>query len=265
MKIGSCLLLLASPDDPLASESIPLVAASGYDYAEASLARIYNLSDLALQQYQNIFDQNRLPVEVFNNAIPGGLSLIGPQADQAEISLYIQRTVALAQRMGVQLITMSGPNRRRVPKDFTWEQGFSQYVTFLKHFSDAVDGTGISLAIEPINHEEHGFISTIAGARQVIEAVGYNRLGVIVDTYHFFKENDRHEDLLAAAKDNVLFHIHYATAIDRAYPQEKDFSQVKAALQPLLEAGYTGRVSVEAYTTAPREELPVTCRLLHSL
>lgn len=265
MKIGSCLLLLATQEDPLAASSIPLIASSGFDYAEVSLARVYSLSDQELLHYQNLFDQNHLPVEVFNNAIPRGLSLIGPKSDRAELSCYIKKAITLAKTMGVQIITMSGPNQRTVPDGFTWEEGFPQYIDFLKEYSDAAAAAGLSLAIEPINHEEHGFISTIAEARRAAEAVGYSGLGVIVDTYHFGKENDSKEDLLAAAKANVLFHIHHATATDRTYPQEADFSYSKETLQPLLAAGYTGRISVEAFTKTPGEDLPVTSRLLHTL
>ena len=38
MKTGCCLLLLATPDDPLARRAVPLAGQSGYDYAEVSLA-----------------------------------------------------------------------------------------------------------------------------------------------------------------------------------------------------------------------------------
>ena len=162
MKIGSCLLLLATQEDPLAASSIPLIASSGFDYAEVSLAWVYSLSDQELLHYQNLFDQNHLPVEVFNNAIPSGLSLIGPKSDRAELSCYIKKAITLAKTMGVQIITMSGPNQRTVPDGFTWEEGFPQYIDFLKEYSDAAAAAGLSLAIEPINHEEHGFISTIA-------------------------------------------------------------------------------------------------------
>ena len=40
MKTGCCLLLLATPDDPLARRAVPLAGQSGYDYAEVSLARL---------------------------------------------------------------------------------------------------------------------------------------------------------------------------------------------------------------------------------
>ena len=135
MKIGSCLLLLATQEDPLAASSIPLIASSGFDYAEVSLARVYSLSDQELLHYQNLFDQNHLPVEVFNNAIPRGLSLIGPKSDRAELSCYIKKAITLAKTMGVQIITMSGPNQRTVPDGFTREEGFPQYIDFLKEYS----------------------------------------------------------------------------------------------------------------------------------
>ena len=265
MKIGSCLLLLATPEDPLATAAIPHLAASGYDYAEVSLARLYPLSDREVLDYRGQFDAHHLPVEVFNNAIPRGMALVGPQADRDTLDAYIQRAITLAKAMGVEMITMSGPNRRSVPADFSWEVGFSQYVAFLKRFCDAAGQAGISLAIEPINHEEHGFVATVAEARRAVDAVGCPHLGVILDTYHFAKEQDSIGDLLALTRDGLLFHIHHAALERRTYPQAADFAQTQATLRPLLEAGYSGRISVEAYAENREGDLPVTSRLMQTL
>jgi len=266
MKFGSCLLLLATPEDPLAITRIPIIARSGFDYAEVSLARVYALSDVELGEYRRVFDQNGLPVEVFNNAVPRGLALIGPNSDPAANSDYISRSILLAQKMGVRLITMSGPNQRSVPAGFSWrEEGFPQYVEFLKRFSDAAAGAEIELAVEPINDEEHGFIATVSEACRVIDAAGCENVKVIVDTYHFCKQHDHIEDVIKAVRDGTLAHIHHATREKRVYPQEGDFEESKAILLPILKAGYRGRVSVEAYSAAPEQELPKTSRLLHTL
>lgn len=265
MKFGSCLLLLATPEDPLAVTKIPVIAESGFDYAEVSLARIYSLSEREVGEYRETFDRNNLPVEVFNNAVPRGLSLIGPNSDQAASTAYISRAVVLAQRMGVRLITMSGPNERSVPQEFSWREGFPQYVEFLKRFSGAAADADIELAIEPINSEEHGFIATVSEACRAIEAAGCGNVKLIVDTYHFCKQNDSMEDALSAVKSGQLAHIHHAAREKRVYPQECDAEESKAVLLPLLDAGYRGRISVEAYAGVPERELPVTNRLLRML
>ncbi len=88
MKTGCCLLLLATPDDPLARRAVPLAGQSGYDYAEVSLARLLLLDARETAAYRKLLDEARLPAEVFNNAIPKGMALIGPHADPVRLEDY---------------------------------------------------------------------------------------------------------------------------------------------------------------------------------
>lgn len=188
MKSGICLLLLATNHDPLARAAIPTAAKAGYDYAEVSLARIYSLSDNQLSDYRSLFLQSGLPVEVFNNAVPKGLALAGPGADPQALSRYIDRALYLAGFMGVSMITMSGPNRLTVPSDQTWMDIFPSYIQFLKEYTDRAAEYGVSLVIEPINEEEHSFISTVSTAMDAVMAVNRPNLMTMIDSYHFTKQ-----------------------------------------------------------------------------
>ena len=96
MKTGCCLLLLATPDDPLARRAVPLAGQSGYDYAEVSLARLLLLDARETAAYRKLLDEARLPAEVFNNAIPKGMALIGPHAVPVRLEDYIHRSLFLA-------------------------------------------------------------------------------------------------------------------------------------------------------------------------
>ena len=98
-----------------------------------------------------------------------------------------------------------------------------------------------------------------------MEAAGCDNIGVIVDIYHFCKQGDNMDELISLVKDGKLAHIHYAVPTGRTYPQERDFEESKWLLLPLVNAGYTGRIIVDAYADAPNRQLPVTSRLLHTL
>ena len=260
MKLGTCLLLLASENDPLASSLIPSIGAAGYDYAEVSLARLLPLSDACLTKYLSAFRENGLPVEVFNNSIPKGMALIGPSADRAALSAYMERALRLAGLMGVSMITMSGPNRRTVPADYRWAQGFPEYVRFLQQFADRAASQGVTLVVEPINDEEHSFISTVGGAAEAVRAAGRENVKTMIDSYHFMKQGDD-LDLLIRNISSIA-HVHYAAQARRTYPLAADMEAFQALMSRLLNAGYRGRVSIEAYTDDPILHLPETRRLL---
>lgn len=264
MKLGVCLLMLASASDPLAKDCIPLLKQAGYDYAEVPLARLLELPEEEVRQYRAQFRQAGVPVEAFNNAIPAGLPMIGPDCCEETLRRYIDRAVSLARFMGVKVITMCGPIRDWVPEGFAWADGFGQYVDFLKRYADAAAVHGITLAIEPINQEENGFVSTVSEACRVIEACGRSNLTVVVDFYHFVKENDDWDNLLSVCKD-VVSHVHYAALPRRSFPLSGEEAQCRLILEPFLKAGYAGRVSIEARTENPWHDLPEACNVMRSV
>ena len=203
---------------------------------------------------------------MFNNAIPKGMALIGPHADPVRLEAYIHRSLLVAEQMGTGLITMSGPNRATVPEGFDWERdGFPQYLEFLHRFGTQAEERGVSLAIEPINDEEHSFVSTLSDAQRAADACGCGNVGVIVDFYHFWKQQDSPDSLMQLCRGQKLRHIHYAAYPERTYPLQDDLSACRDALEPLFSAGYQGRVSIEAYARNPVSDLPEACRLLHNL
>lgn len=260
MKSGICLLLLATNHDPLARAAIPTAAKAGYDYAEVSLARIYSLTDNQLSDYRSLFAKSGLPVEVFNNAVPKGLALAGPNADSQALSRYIDRALYLAGFMGASMITMSGPNRLTAPSGCTWEDIFPSYIRFLAEYADRAAECGVTLVIEPINEEEHSFISTVSTALDAVMAVNRSNLMTMIDSYHFIKQQDDLETVI----QNIFHigHIHYAAQSRRTYPLESDMDACRQLLTPLLEAGYKGRISIEAYADNPEKDLPQSARLL---
>ena len=260
MKLGTCLLLLASENDPLASSLIPSIGAAGYDYAEVPLARLLPLSDARITDYLSAFRENGLTVDVFNNAIPRGMALIGPSADQAALSDYMDRALYLAGLMGVSMIAMCGPSKRTVPADYPWSRGFPEYVNFLRQFADRAAPRGITLAIEPINDEEHSFISTVGSAAEAVRAAGRSNVKTMIDSYHFIKQGDDMDQLIRNI--SLIAHVHYAAQERRSYPLEQDMEAFRRLMEQLAGAGYCGRVSVEAYADDPGRQLPETRRLM---
>lgn len=247
MKIGVCLLLLASENDPLAKECIPLVAHAGYDYAEVSLARIYNLSDEELAAYRKLFADNNLAIESFNNAVPAGFSVIGDDATAEVQDAYIQRSIKLAKQFDVSVITTSGPNARRVPEGFDWPGvGYARYIDFMKRFAAACAKENISIALEPICQEECGYVNTIDQTLAIINDVNMPNLYMLVDMFHSMLEKEDFSRLETYSKSGLLTHMHVADLTDRTVPRPKYTEALAELLAPLKKGGFDGRLSIEA-------------------
>jgi sugar phosphate isomerase/epimerase len=101
---------------------------------------------------------------------------------------------------------------------------------------------GGRFALEPLNRYETDLIHTVADGLDLIERVGADNLGLLLDTFHMNIEEPVIEDSIRAAGDHI-FHFHVADS-NRWYPGagHLDF---KSILDTLFATGYQGYVSGE--------------------
>ena len=248
MQFGSCFLLLAEPEDPLGVKAISAVKAAGYDYAEVSLARLFSLPEEAVIEYRKQFEAAGLPIRVFNNGVAAGLCMISQEGISPQVAEYMEHTIWLAKTLGVDTITMSGPNRKTTPKDIDWDRvGKRRYIEVLGCFADKCKAEGLEILIEPINEQEQSYIATLAMAESVVNGVQRDNLGIIMDYYHLVRQRDNFEDALRLCSNHIIRHVHFADPDERVYPVRENAALYAKVLKSMLKAGYNGRISVEAF------------------
>lgn len=257
MKIGICLLLLASASDPLSKESIPIVKKAGFDYAEISLARIYALSEQELSDYEKLFEESGLAVEAFNNGIPDGVKIVGRDVTTEDWNQFIKRAVSLARRFGVKVITTSAPH---ITESFSREdwltEGKGQYIAFLRKYADECAKYGIQIALEPICKEEQGFVNTVLEAKELIELTGRDNISIVPDLFHMRAEKDDISKLPELAGEGFVRHLHFADSDSRRIPFPENCDEYKEIIMPMLDAGFDGRISIEAFSENIKEDAP---------
>jgi len=101
---------------------------------------------------------------------------------------------------------------------------------------------GVRMALEPINRYETTLINNVAQGLELIERVGLDNFGLLLDTFHMNIEEPRIEDSIRRAGAHI-FHFHVADS-NRWHPGagHLDFG---ALLKTLFETGYDGFVSGE--------------------
>ena len=112
----------------------------------------------------------------------------------------------------------------------------------LRECSDAARPQGIRLVLEPINRYETTLINNAAQGLELIERVGADNFGLLLDTFHMNIEEPNIEDSIRQAGDRI-FHFHVADS-NRWHPGagHLDF---KSILRALFATGYVGFVSGE--------------------
>ena len=98
------------------------------------------------------------------------------------------------------------------------------------------------MAIEPINRYETGLINTVASGLRLVDTIGLDNVGLLLDTFHMNIEEPSMIESMVAAGER-LFHFHVADS-NRWYPGAGhiDFNAIFSTLNSV---GYQGFVSAE--------------------
>ena len=112
----------------------------------------------------------------------------------------------------------------------------------LRECSNAAHPYGIRLALEPINRYETTLINDTAQGLELIERVGVDNFGLLLDTFHMNIEEPVIEDSIHMCGEHI-FHFHVADS-NRWYPGagHLDFASILAELNA---TNYRGWVSGE--------------------
>ena len=121
-------------------------------------------------------------------------------------------------------------------------QAMDWLVEALRACSASARPHGIRLALEPINRYETTLINTAAQGLELIERVGADNFGLLLDTFHMNIEEPGIEAGIRACGQSI-FHFHVADS-NRWYPGagHLDFRSI---LNVLFSSGYQGYVSGE--------------------
>jgi len=139
-------------------------------------------------------------------------------------------------------IIILGLIRGITPEGQTHEQSMAYLVEAIQQCAAAAEVTGVRFALEPMNRYETDLIHTAAEGLALVQQVGADNFGLLLDTFHM---NIEEPDIGESAKmcGNRIFHFHVADS-NRWYPGagHLDFG---AILKDLENTGYQGFVSGE--------------------
>jgi sugar phosphate isomerase/epimerase len=115
-------------------------------------------------------------------------------------------------------------------------------VEALRECSAAAAPHGVKYALEPLNRYETDLIHTVADGLDLIERVGADNFGLLLDTFHMNIEEPSIEESIRVCGDRI-FHFHVADS-NRWHPGagHLDFGTI---LDTLFDTGYQGWVSGE--------------------
>ena len=148
--------------------------------------------------------------------------------------------VPFAAQVGAQIVI--GLLRGVVQPGVTFEPAMAWLVEALREVADVAARRDVKLCLEPLNRYETGLIHTVADGMALLDEVGCDNVGLLLDTFHM---NIEEADIAASIRQagDRLFHVHVADS-NRWYPGAGhiDFGEI---VRTLAGVGYDGYVSCE--------------------
>lgn len=221
--------------------SVAKVAGWGYDGVEVAIRDPALVDSEELDQL--VSDLNLIVPAIGTGQAWGeeGLSLTSnDESVRARAIDRIRSHVPLAARLDAMIIL--GLIRGVTPAGQTHQQSMDYLVEAIQECATVAAETGVRFALEPMNRYETDLIHTVAEGMELIEQVGAENFGLLLDTFHMNIEEPSIEESIRSCGDRIL-HVHVADS-NRWHPGagHLDFPSILATLQ---EVGYDGFVSGE--------------------
>jgi len=221
--------------------NVAKIASWGYDGVELAVRdpRLVDADEL-----ERTVTDHGLTVPAIGTGQAWGEEGLSFTSDDPEIrAAAVERIVShipLAERLGG--IVILGLIRGITPEGQTHGQSMAYLVDAIRRCAEAAKGTSVRFALEPMNRYETDLIHNAAEGLELIDRVGADNFGLLLDTFHMNIEEADIGASIRACGDRI-FHFHVADS-NRWYPGagHLDFESI---LADLIGTGYRGFVSGE--------------------
>ena len=242
------------------SDGLQAARDAGFDYVEIPLAREVSplLDDIEREARARVLADSPIPVEAGCGFFPAELKVIGPEANDASISNYVDAVLDESAELGIEIAVFGSGESRNIPDGFPVKEAENQVDALLKMMGDRAQAREITIVIEPLNTQACNWINSVEDAGAIVRRIDLPNVKVLADLYHISVEKEGFHGVLAVGYDIV--HVHVSSA-DRSPPKENgaDWTSMFRALKAL---GYDSRLSMECRWTDFEKEAPVALKFL---
>jgi sugar phosphate isomerase/epimerase len=226
-------------------EKVADVKAAGADFVEVTIQTLTqpSVADADWNGLQTA-RSSPLPILAGNVLLPGTLRVTGPDVDHAHQRTYLGTVMSRAAKCGVKTIVFGSGTARKIPEGFSVDIAWKQIINFAKIAAEAAGANGITVVAEPLNRGESNVLNSVDEAARLVKAVAHPNFQLLVDSYHFWLEEDSLEDLKRLMP--MIKHVHVADKVGRVYPGESGVADYRPFFAVIKAGGYDGPISVEA-------------------
>lgn len=250
MKFGASTFIWVSPFSNKTLDLIDKVKGFGFDLIEICVEDPATIDTAAIRP--------RLEKAGIGATICGAF---GPDRDLSSDDrgtcengiAYVKRCADIAHELGADIVvgpmySAVGKTRMLSPKERAAQRSLA--AANIRNAADYAARHGVRLAIEPLNRFETDLINTVEQGLALVDEIGRDNVGLLLDTFHM---NIEEKDIPAALRKagSRIFEFH-ACSSDRGTPGE-DHLPWPEITKALRDVRYGGTVVIEAFTPEIKE------------
>lgn len=250
MKLGCCVNMFSNGSDPIGRKYLPTLSRLGYDFVELPLAQVMDLENGEFVRLVEELQELSLPCACFNNFFPAFLRITGKEAAPSGVlDAYLEKALYRAAVLGADKVIFGSSGAKNIPEGFPYDRAYEQLIGVLRRVAAIAKPLGITVGLEPLNNLEGNLIRNLEESARLMKDVASTQIRMMVDYYHFSMEKEKPETL-GRYRDKII-HVHIASPGCRTFPGREDMK----FLTILEKGGYSGGVSIEAYSDHPQVDL----------
>lgn len=226
-------------------DKAPEAKAAGWDFVE-ELVQPFLQGDVSDAQWKGVerVSSAVLPVPAANSLLPATLKVTGPAYDFGALKKYMATIMSRAQKAGIKTLVFGSGAARNVPEGFDRDKARAQILDFIRISADLAAKHDVMLVAEHLNKGECNIINSVAEAMTYVRAAGHPHFKCLVDSWHFWLENEPLESLRAAMP--WIRHVHLADVEGRVAPGLSGKCDYRPFFRVLKDGGYDGLMSIES-------------------
>ncbi len=224
-----------------------LLVKHGYDRIILPATELMGMDEAAVAAMRRTLANGPVQCRALNSFCTPELLLCGDGFDPTAVEAYCSILARRAHQIGVKFIGVGAPKSRSVADDFPREIAMVQFKLSLAILCAASAPYGIIVLLEAVCSLECNFITTTDEALEVVRALHYDNLALVFDAYHAFMMGEDAEPLRRAMEDVKLVHVAQNIDNRRHYLRLENMPEYRVFFDALLDGGYAGEVSVEAF------------------
>ena len=211
-----------------------------------------NLSVKDLRAFRAIADGEGVAVAGLHwlLAAPQGLSITSTDPAVAEKTRDVGKfLVDMCRELGGHYLVHGSPLQRPLGLGLEAE-GKRQGIAYFAAMAEASSQAGVRYILEPLSRDDTAFINTVEDALAIIDEIGSEALGTMIDSYAAISNDEDLPDLLRRwIPRGAISHVHFNDDNKRG-PGEgtTDFGAVVELLRQL---DYNGTTAVEPFIYSP--------------